>query len=300
MSMTALKQFSRFSPMKPALLSAVVAALGLLVSCDSSQATASDSGASPVAVTKDNSWKGDWTILTMQDSTAAPVRTCSIVLRFQTDTSGLYRDTFYGDTSSFVRHGDTLLGAGYGGGNDLVGYGRGDLLLKRSGDSLVATFHLKGAVAAFHTYRFARGYFPDSSRFYVPETVTTSNGGWSTTIPGKDTTKKILINYDTIHWNATDTALVGIWRSITRDDRSDTTSTFIFNRPDSGIIVDNYFGFTSGFSYYRSATKFSICSYLGGNRPMRMLHDTLALGYDGVELRYLRRFKPTLSSAPTP
>lgn len=297
--------------------------LALLASCDSKDAASplaspsgADTAAAEVPVAKAptlsaadsaaSQWLGRWTMV-VDSIGGVPQVSGRVSLRFLTDTSGILVRHAWGDSAPFTYVGEVLSSV-------LVDR----LNLFRTGDTLRLFSYLPTThnawVRNFSGMDFVRGLAPDTRRIAmllpmdlsdtvtpkpaVPDTlydtVITNPGTWTDSFAGPNPSKVPLIDYDTLKWLATDTALVGIWKQITRNGNPDTTSSFVFDRPDSLIIVDHYYGFATRGWYVRNSMQFSISCYLG-NRPLRLLHDTLALGFDGIELRFLRRFKPTPS-----
>lgn len=256
--------------------SASLLGLVLLVACDATK-DASPSGPAPADTAKADpglskpSYAGNWTQVKFDVHLSR-----TVILRFDSDTSGMATNVVSNDSVAIRRSSTLVFGSTFG-----------DWSYALAGDTL--------KLSAYDVVRtFVRGSSAVSSDTSWSLEVTSK--AWSETFKGKDTTRRVLMNYDTLHWSATDTNLAGIWRLVRYNSRLDTSYTFVFNGAGTGWLVDNYYGELSAITYSGKFPSYRMYSRLGGNRPFSILAgDTLYLGFDEQQARFVRRFK-----APVP
>lgn len=256
--------------------SAPLLCLSLLVACDATK-DASPSG--PAAADTGHvdldpstpAYTGTWTQVMFDEHLSR-----TVVLRFDSDTSGMAKNYVSNDSVAILRSSALIFGSTFG-----------DWSYSLAGDTL--------KLSAYGMVRtFARGNFAVSTD--TSWTITVKSNTWSETFKGQDTTHRILMDYDTLHWSATDTNLAGIWRLVRYNSLLDTSYTYVFNGAGTGWLVDNYYGELSAITYSGKYPSYHMNSPLGGNRPFSILAgDTLYLGFDEQQARFVRRFK-----APVP
>lgn len=267
-------------------LAAILSTIFVLTSCDdskdasptsSSTDTSGNTSGNTNGGTGDNSpntssRKGTWTQKYFDEHLSR-----TVMLRFSSDTTGFIVETS-NDSQPFKISANTLSAATFG---DWSTSFKGDTL-KLQCESYQRTF--------------IRGSFADP--YDTAWTLTIQSKSWTSTstIGGGDDTKAPLIDYDTLHWTATDTNIAGIWRLARRNSKIDTSMSLVFNAPNAGYLVDHYYHELTATTYNGKYPEYHIYTRsLGGNRPLSILAgDTLYLGYDGQQTRWVRRWKPTI------